>query len=130
MRGTDCEGRTWIEALNSPGAEDVGIHLRNLLEEHTWWTWIPDQSIIGFSQHINVSQVAVRTSDGDRILVYFQDSTAANISNKLSEEAKAQWFDPRNGEKVEADRFSNGQVMKMTPPSGWEDAVLILTKNI
>jgi hypothetical protein len=59
-------------------------------------------------------------------MVFYPESNSATIMNKLNKKAKALWFDPRNGNTQNAETIDSGQSKPMSPPSGWEDAVLIL----
>ena len=117
---------SWKKLLDSPAACDL-FHLRELLENNEWWKWKHSQSSIldGASSGATI-KAAVMSSDSNRMLVYYPERNSATIRNDLERSAIATWFDPRNGNTIPAGSFSRGQTQALTPPSGWEDAVLIL----
>jgi hypothetical protein len=133
MRGTqgnyNC-GFTWEQALNFPGAVQFAQLAKNLLIENNWSEWIPDQSILQGTESDNESlKAAVRLSSGKKILVYFSDNSEATVKNILDKDAEANWFDPMEGRESTAESFQTGESRIITPPTGWEDAILILTSN-
>ncbi|RAI89922.1 apiosidase-like domain-containing protein [Algoriphagus yeomjeoni] len=133
MRGTqgnyNC-GFTWEQALNFPGAVQFAQLAKNLLIENNWFEWIPDQRILQGTESDNESlKAAVRLSSGKKILVYFSDNSEATVKNTLDKDAEANWFDPMEGRESTAESFQTGESRIITPPTGWEDAILILTSN-
>ena len=122
----------WRDKLNLEGANQVR-HLKELLNQHNWWKWIPDQSIItrgiGSGEALKVACMA---NDKTEILVYFADNTSAIIDlKKLSEfnYVTAKWFDPRNGDYVNVGIFPTNRNLNFSPPKNWDDAVLIVEKE-
>jgi hypothetical protein len=129
MRGNGGDyncGYTWQQALDFPGAEQVAIIGQDFLRKHDWSSWVPDPRVIGDAGENESLKVAVTTKSGDMALVYFSNNSPTKVNNLLSQSAQASWFYPREGlvEKVEA--FAPGESREMTPPTKWEDAILVL----
>ncbi len=121
---------TWRQALNAPGAEQMGILKGIFLERKEWWRLVPDQSIFasGGNTSGDVLHLAARHSDGRWLMVYLADPAAFSISmSKLAAaRAKALWIDPRTGSSRSAGApAATGDKAFETPP-GWEDALLVL----
>jgi hypothetical protein len=110
-----------------PGAGQVQ-HIKTLMKDNDWHTLIPDQSIIT-SGAGSADTIKVAARSETRALVYFSNTTVATIRNPLNGNAAAVWFDPRNATTIGAGRFVRGESRSLNPPSGWEDAVLILVKE-
>lgn len=131
MRGSGGDyncGYTWQQALAFPGAVQIAVVLKTFLLEHDWSEWIPDGSAIDGSVGEGQSlRSGARTAAGDMALVYYADNSHTTIRNTLDRPADAYWFDPRSGARKPAGRFEPEATQGMRPPSGWEDAVLVLT---
>jgi hypothetical protein len=117
---------SWKSLLDSPGAGDLP-HLRNLLNDNEWWKWQRSQGSITSGKSSGATiKAAVKSTDNSRMLVYYPERNSATIRNDLGGSATASWFDPRNGNTTGAGSFKINQSRALTPPNGWEDAVLIL----
>jgi hypothetical protein len=124
--GYSC-GYTWRQALDFPGARQIARTGKAFLLEHHWPDWVPDQSVIAVAGDAAESrQTAVHTTKGRKTLVYFADTTPATVKNVLDAPCQAHWFDPRNGETKKAEAFDRDASRRVTPPNGWEDAILVL----
>ncbi len=71
----------------------------------------------------------MRSTQGDVALVYL--SSPAPISVRMdkitaSESVPAIWIDVRTGDRVQAGVLPTEGTVSFTPPSGWEDALLLL----
>lgn len=130
MRGTGGDyncGYTWQQALVFPGAAQVAQTMKTFLLEQAWSTWIPDgRSISGWVSEGDGLKTAVRSADGRKVLVYFANNSETTVLNTLEEDAVATWFYPRVGIYEPGGHFGAGTERSMRPPSGWEDAVLVL----
>jgi hypothetical protein len=103
--------------LNAPGAAGVG-QIMQFANQHNWWKWVPDYSL---------GQMGVKAYDGSEIVVYYTGTSAATINNSLLSAANATWYDPRNANTTSSGgTFNAGQSRIMTPPSGWEGALLVI----
>ncbi len=120
---------TWREALDAPGARQLGV-MRRVLERKEWWRGVPDPSVFANgAQHGPLPPAAMRSARGDWVLAYLSTSAAAHVRmDKITADTtvEASWIDPRTGDQAEIGRFPNAGVRSFSPPEGWEDAVLLL----
>jgi len=122
---------TWKEALDAPGAVQMGI-LRKVFEaRREWWNLVPDQSIFisGGKTEGKVLNLAARHKDGRWLMIYLADKATFSIDlSKIAgdREAAAFWIDPRTGRSLAIGRFPTRGVREFTTPEGWEDALLIV----
>ena len=126
----DSYGHTWRDAMQFPAAPQIATIMRRLLEENRWSTLSPCSKLIAGDPGQGAAQVVgMRANDGRRLLVYFPQRSKAKIHLDLTGRlpAAASWFDPRNGDQVEAGSHEVGATVSFNPPPDWEDAVLIVT---
>jgi len=120
----------WKDALNSPGAIQMGVLKRILLGQKEWWNLVPDQSVFaecGNSHH--TLSVAACSSTGEWILAYLGNNATITINMEkitAGNMVKSSWIDPTTGARNEIGRFANTGTQSFMTPSGWEDAVLLL----
>jgi hypothetical protein len=125
--GIDREGNgplfsptnNWKLLLDLEGAGQM-VHLKKFLEDHEWWNWeLKDDLIVDGKGHGELEKLAV--TSGKKILVYCSDNSRftlkQNPANKMS------WFNPKSGESISA---VSGSKNEISPPDGWEDAILVL----
>jgi hypothetical protein len=121
---------TWKEALDAPGAVQMGILKKIFLARKEWWLLVPDQSVLtsGGQTEGEVLHLAARHQDGKWVMVYLGDRTSfsVNMSRLSAARIAANWIDPRTGESTPIGVFDNTGVKPFTTPAGWEDAVLVL----
>ena len=130
MRGNGGDyscGYTWKQAMAFPGAGQFAGIAKQFLLSHRWSEWKPDGRILaGGPGEGDTLKVAVTA--GDRTaLVYFSNASGGKVRNTLVKAATGTWFDPRDGQQVEAGTFEPGEIRDMIPPDRWEDAVLVLS---
>jgi hypothetical protein len=115
--------------MKFPGAPQVATVLRRLLDENQWWTLSPQPSLIeGDPGEGQLRIVAMRSFEGNRILVYLPTNRAVKVELDLagSKKATARWFDPRDAGETPAGEHVCGTTVDFKPPEGWEDAVLVV----
>lgn len=116
--------------LDDAGAEDVG-RIGQWVQSHEWWKWVPDQSIIDSGAGWGDSaKAAVRVSDGSALYVYYPDASGATIATSALHATgtlTATWWNPDSGETKAAGTVSADGKVWLQPPSGWADAVLMIT---
>ncbi|HET6382836.1 MAG TPA: DUF4038 domain-containing protein [Armatimonadota bacterium] len=120
---------TWKQALDAPGAAQMGILKGIFLARHEWWRLVPDQSILlgGGNTEGRVLTLAARHDDGEWIMVYLADPGSVSIDmTKMMAGGAAAWIDPRTGETAPIGPFRNTGALSYTSPAGWEDALLVL----
>jgi hypothetical protein len=119
----------WKEALHMPVANQIR-YLLEIFNEVEWWKLKPAQLVIGDipwnrdSRHV---PTAVQTEDRSLILVYSPDgkNNIELMADKVGKRSKMIWFDPRTGDKFEADLKPNEQKYIFDKPSDL-DWVLLL----
>jgi len=122
---------TWKQALDAPGAVQMGI-LRKVFEARKeWWHLVPDQTILacGGDTKGAVLHLAARHKDGKWLVVYLADKAAFSVNlNKLAgaDRATASWIDPRTGRQTPIGNFPTRDIRNFTTPEGWQDALLIV----
>ncbi len=118
-----------ISYLNSMGARNMEV-LSKFMKAREWWKFVPDQKMIASGEGSGYTRkVAVKSTDGDESYVYYPEISAANVfMNRITTgtDVVATWFDPRNGNTQPAGTYTKTQSVSLTPPAGWEDAVLQL----
>jgi hypothetical protein len=121
---------TWRQALDAPGASQLGALKKIFLDRKQWWCLVPDQAVFASGGNTigQVLNLAARHKDGRWVMAYLGSKASVSIQmNKLANNAvKAVWIDPRTGESKAIGRCSNSGVKSFSTPDGWEDALLIL----
>jgi hypothetical protein len=125
--GRDKEGNgplfspanNWEVLLNMEGAGQL-IHLKKFLEDYKWWNWeLTDNLIVNGKGHGELEKLAV--TSGRKVLIYCPGNSKFTLKQKPAN--KMSWFNTKTGESIP----SNGKrINEISPPDGWEDAILIL----
>ena len=126
--GHNHTDRTWLEALERPGANQVQF-LRALMESRRFLSRIPDQSLIVSTNGERGEQMrATRDSGGSYAMVYLPRTRPVQVNfGKLSGETiRAWWYSPRTGQLSHIGKFAKGEDALFTPPSDGPDWVLVL----
>lgn len=121
---------TWREALDAPGATQLGL-LRHIFQDRQeWWFLVPDQSFLtsGGQTEGRVLHLAARHRDGRWALVYCaaEATVEVDLSRLAGKECDAFWIDPRNAEARPIGHFANQGPQSFSTPKGWEDALLVV----
>lgn len=120
---------TPLDYIYSEGAQDMQVFAR-FMRARAWWKLVPDQSIVSNPGSGVSRKAAARSTDGNECLIYYPDVEPVTINMGCITAANlvaASWFDPRTGNTQSIGVFANSASPTLTPPSGWEDAVLLLT---
>jgi uncharacterized protein DUF4038/collagenase-like protein with putative collagen-binding domain len=123
---------TWKQALDAPGATQLGVLKKTFLERKEWWHLVPDQSILatGGNTTGQVLNLAARHKDGRWIMVYLGSKATFSVDmSKLAsgKAARAFWVDPTRGLPAPIQEgFEHRGVRRFSTPDGWEDALLVL----
>jgi hypothetical protein len=123
---------TWVEALNSPGAEQM-IFLKNLILSKPYFERVPAQELLAGPDGVKYDHIAV-TRGNDYVFAYTYTGREIGItSSKLNwKEFRASWYDPRNGSVAPIGRFDAGSDLTFDPPgepSDGNDWVLVLEEE-
>jgi hypothetical protein len=122
-------GEDWRMALASEGATHLTV-LREFFASVDWWKLVPDRSVFVSGQGARYRRnVAARSSEGDRIVVYLASDRRvvldmARIS--AADTVDATWVSPVTGVRTQIGRFPSVGNRAFTPPQGWLDAILLL----
>jgi hypothetical protein len=126
----------WKEAVNQPGAEQMGIG-RRLMESRPFLTRVPDDSVI-VPDRVSTAvpgagryrYVATRDATGTYAFVYAPVGRGFTVRlDKIAgERVRAWWFNPRNGESTVIGVYLNKGEHRFIPPDRGEqlDWVLVL----
>jgi hypothetical protein len=121
---------TWKQALDAPGAVQLGILKKVFLGLSEWWHLVPDQSIfaVGSQMQGQILNLAARHEDGKWVMVYLgsKASFSLNMDKIVAAKVNAFWIDPKTGISASVGSFSNTSTQSFSTPEGWEDAILIL----
>jgi hypothetical protein len=121
---------TWKQALDAPGAVQMGILKKVFLGLSEWWYLVPDQSIFadGGRTQGQILNLAARHKDGKWVMVYLGSRTSFSINMDKIAAAKvnARWIDPKTGNSTAAGSFLNKGTQSFSTPEGWQDAILIV----
>jgi hypothetical protein len=122
---------TWKQALDAPGATQLGLLKRILTARQEWWELVPDQTVFasGGNTEGQVLNLAARHRDGKWLTAYLGAHAAFAIDmSKLAgaDRASAFWVDPRTGTPTPIGEFAAKGTQSFTTPEGWEDALLVI----
>jgi len=121
---------TWREALDAPGAVEMGILKKILTARKEWWLLVPDQSVFASGGRIegDVLHLAARHQDGKWAVLYLADkaSFSVNMSKLAAAKVSMAWVNPKSGDTVALGSAANSGVRTFSTPAGWEDALLVL----
>lgn len=126
--GHNHTDRTWLEALERPGANQVR-YLRALIESRPFLTRIPDQSMITSENGDRGEQMrATRDVHGSYGMIYLPRTrpVAVQLDKLAADEVRAWWFSPRTGQLSHIGKFKTTAAVTFTPPGDGPDWVLAL----
>lgn len=126
----------WTEALNAPGAVQMGYG-RRLIESRPFLTRIPDDSVIVEADPPSAvpgaglkRYAATRDSEGSYAMVYVPTgrSFKVRMEKVRGRNVVAWWFDPRTAAALRIGEYPNAGEREFTPPTRGEnlDWVLVL----
>jgi hypothetical protein len=127
---------TWHEALQEPGARQMGIG-RRLMESRPFLTRIPDDSVLVPTEFPTLVPgagtrrfVATRDAEGTYAMVYVPVGRPVTVRLEALHAGKIQawWFDPRTGKAISIGRFKGTGTRTFLCPTPGEllDWVLVL----
>jgi hypothetical protein len=122
---------TWPQALDAPGAVQMGVLKHVFQERYEWWNLVPDADILveGGRTTGTILNLGARHKEGRWVMAYL--GGPASIAVDLTKIAGADqcgafWIDPRTGTPFPIGDFSTDANHRFTTPDGWEDALLIV----
>jgi hypothetical protein len=116
--------KTWREALAFPGSTQM-MYMHEFFSSIAWWRLQPDRNLVidqpgdrDPARYIAAS----RSQEGDLAVMYLPAGEKVKLRNRvLKPELRAEWFNPRTGDRVAA----VGQDNEFLPPDAY-DWVLVL----
>ncbi len=119
---------SWHEAIHAPGATSMR-HLAELMASLPWWTLRPAPDMLavqpGWDEPAQ-AVVAARTDDGRQAVVYIPRGSEATLRlTSGARPTRAEWFDPRTGERQATVVPTEGEIWPVESPDE-QDWVLLL----
>jgi hypothetical protein len=133
--GASCcqKGSTWQTNMGNTASFDQS-RLGQLFRSREHWKMVPDVNhtvVMGGFGAGSTLTVASRTSDGQTIIAYIPNGSAATILVDMSQitssiqTAKCWWFNPSSGAAILINTFANSGLRSFTPPDS-NDWVLVI----
>ncbi len=123
-------GPTWPEALEAPGARQMGVLRQAFTGLPEWWRLTPDQALLtaGGRTDSDVLTLAARHAEGRWAVVYAAEPTRFTLAmHQLSGATfEAFWIDPRTGGRTEAAATPADDEQTFATPDGFEDGLLVV----
>ena len=124
-------GRSWRQALDAPGARQMGILKDAFMGRKEWWRLTPGQELLvaGGKTEGRVLTLAARHPEGCWAIVYAASPSRFSVAlHKLGAgpQCEAFWIDPGTGNSSERKRCTEAEAQAFTTPGGWDDALLVL----
>ncbi len=121
--------KPWVEAIFDEGATQMQ-HLKNLILAYSFFTRIPDQSVLASEPGEQYERVAI-TRGNDYLFAYTYTGRQFDLHMGVIQgsRVKAFWYDPRTGERTEVGVLENKGTATFNPPgkhSDGNDWVLVL----
>jgi hypothetical protein len=121
----------WEAVLNYVGSQDM-TRLKELFSSRPWYQLVPDEKhevvVDGLGEFRGLDYLAAaRTTDGTTVIAYMPTTReiTVDMTKVAGKEAKAWWFNPRNGNSVAIGMLPTVGKHKFAPP-GEGDWVLLL----
>lgn len=110
----------WKQLLDWEGAGQL-IHLRNFLEENSWWKWEPVPEIISEGKgEGELEKLAAKNEE--KTYLYFPENSKCELNIKGIK--KISWYNTKNGGVIKGKVNEKNQY---EPPENFEDAILLIT---
>jgi len=122
----------WKKLLNWEGANSLQ-HMKSFCSDHHWPDWKPVPEAVTNAGGGELQQVAVWADAERELLVYFPQARPASLVTKgyfsENETIMLQWYQTATGLYLEEQEVSVSEdELKVTPPEGWTDALLVITQ--
>lgn len=132
----DTMGQTWNSQLASTGSVQAA-RVGKIMNARQHWKFAPDTGhtvvTAGYGSGSTLT-VTSRTSDGQTIMSYIPNGSAATITVDMTKITsttslvRGRWFDPQTGAVRDLGTFANSSTRNFTPPDS-NDWILILDDN-
>jgi len=120
----------WADALDAPGAAQMGVLRKILTGLNEWWRLVPDPALLPAAEPRDprVRPFAARHDEGRWALIYTPEpgSIEVNLDPLGSPgDLNGRWIDPRTGDDTDPAPVRNSRATFSTP-AGWEDGALVV----
>ncbi len=128
----------WIDSLETEGVQQLQ-QFKAIATSRDWWKMTPYQPIFLEGAGSGRTQnAALRSEDATCAMIYLSDRchVLLNLTEIDTRQLRATWFNPANGQEIDAGAFETGNrtgasFPKQTSqwfstPPFWQDAVLVL----
>ncbi|KPK79179.1 MAG: hypothetical protein AMJ81_13670 [Phycisphaerae bacterium SM23_33] len=124
-------GYPWQQALDPPGARQMGILKEVFLCRHQWWRLVPDQELLAAGGRTDGQELtlAARHPEGRWAIVYTGSPSRFSVAmGRIGAPGgcEAFWVDPRSGQASQRTRCVSSGPQTFSTPDGWEDGLLVL----
>ena len=121
----------WREALDPPGARQMGLVKDVLTARKEWWRLVPDQQLLAAGGRTDgqVLTLAARHPEGCWAVVYAGGPSRLSVAMDTlgaGTEYEAFWIDPRTGRCGQRSTHAASGQWDFATPDGWDDALLVL----
>ncbi len=127
--GVTAPGITWRDALDMPGATQMG-YLRRLIESRPFFSRIPDNQLVSYDGDMPENHIcASRDTDGSYALIYFPKAAqqvTVHLERLSGKRLKAWWYDPHIGKPTDTGVIDRVGDHTFTSPKSGPDWVLVL----
>jgi hypothetical protein len=120
--------QSWDQAINSPGAEQMG-YLKKLMLKYQFTKLVPDHSFVANQGERYDYQAAVRGEKYLMVYSYNGRPISLNREKFTGTEYRLSWFCPRDGSMIDGQTLSKSEITEFDPPGdpgNGNDWVLIL----
>ncbi len=120
----------WKKAIQWPSAGEMTI-MRDFFRSIEWWLLEPDHNLVLNQETSDTLKMTVSVTPDSRLLVaYLPDNPEIVLNMKdFTGNIRCDWLNPLTGEFLSTENMNISTLShKFLKPSGWEDAVLKLSK--
>ncbi|HUT59243.1 MAG TPA: DUF4038 domain-containing protein [Phycisphaerae bacterium] len=122
---------SWRQALDPPGARQMGILKKAIMARNQWWRLTPDQELLpsGGRTDGQVLVLAARHPEGRWAIVYTASPSRFCVDMRRlgpGRESEAFWIDPATGGSCDRKRHANVGERVFETPAACEDGLLVL----
>lgn len=123
----------WRDALNQPGATQMGI-MKKFFEKYSWQNLVPDQTVlVGDNPETQEYIAASLSQDKNLLMAYSPYGRAITVNTNVIGTSTfcAHWFNPREDKLTAIGNFQKKEAETFTPPSQGRgnDWLLVIDAN-
>jgi hypothetical protein len=119
----------WRQGLKQSSSTEIKL-MAEFFGGLDWWRLEPCHELIhGQPEDWLRRMVMAKTTEGDLAVAYLPDNPAITIDmQSFPAKMRIRWFNPKTGQRVGKDQTAGNSAETMfSRPTGWEDALLVLS---